>query len=216
MTVVAEPSRGRSIAIVAFAALAGLVGCAEATAPAALPAQSAAQTSDAPATPLEPAESSAPTAADTAASVQATAVSQAAAGRAQASAAAVLAYRPKVAIRLQSYANALGVLREADRRAGQQATLIADAEWLSRTRTALRLMESAADQMTAVTSVPPEMTVTDGLIQQIDDETRLLNRDYALGIDIASPSAIAAASQRTTPILALLARANLELRRGAA
>ena len=202
------------LGMLAMAAVAGCAGDAAPAAPSA--AQQPTATTVSTPEPSAPSAPSTPSAAETAAGAQATAVSQAAAGRVQVSAAAVASYRVKVAIGLQSYANALGALQQADRRAGEQAALIADAEWRSGARTALRQMESAADLMTAVTPIPPEMALTDGLIRQIDDETRVLSRDFGLGMDLASPAAIAAAGQRTATVSALLARANIELRRGAA
>jgi hypothetical protein len=205
-----------AVAVLGVLAVGALAGCAGDAAPAAPSAAQPAATAVSTPEPAAPSATSAPSAAETAAGVQATAVSQAAAGRVQVSAAAVASYRVKVAIGLQSYANALGALQQADRRAGEQATLIADAEWRSRARTALRQMESAADLMTGVTPIPPEMALTDALIREIDDETRVLSRDFGLGMDLASPAAITAAGQRTAAVSALLARANIELRRGAA
>jgi len=118
-------------------------------------------------------------------------------------------------VALQDYANAMGSLRETDGQIGERPALISDAEWLDRTRKSLRLMQAAADRLIAIEPIPPEMAVTDGLIRQIEGDTRVLNRDYGLGIDNMAPAAVTAAGAQTTPMLALLAHANRELRRGA-
>ncbi|MBI3970916.1 MAG: hypothetical protein HY332_06470 [Chloroflexi bacterium] len=189
-----------------------IAGCGE---PAGTPTQSVA-----PPTPTAVAEelagSSPLSAAEVAAGVQATAVSQAVVARAQASAATLRVYRTKAGVALQEYANALGTLREKDREVGERPALIADTEWLGRTTTAMHLMQAAADRLTAIEPVPPEMAVTAALIRQIEGETRLLNREYGLGIESAASAAIAAAGRRTTPMLALVGQANIELRRGPA
>jgi hypothetical protein len=191
-----------------------IAGCGEgAPGTAGSSAQSAAP--PAPTSVAEEALSSAPSAADVAAGARATVVSNAAQARERASAATLTVYRAKAGVALQDYANAMGTLRETDRQIGVRPALISDAEWLDRTRKSLRLMQSAADRLIAIDPIPPEMAVTDGLIRQIDGDTRVLNQEYGLGIENVAPAAVTTAGARTTPLLALLAQANRELRRGA-
>jgi hypothetical protein len=189
---------------------AALAGCAEATT---APGQSEAK-----ATPTSAAEQTAavtgPSAGEVAAGAQATAVAQAAVSRGLASAAALTAYRTRAGIALQSYANALGALRERDREVGERPALIGDASWIGRTRAAMQGMQTSSDRLTEIEIVPPEMALTASLIRQIDGETRLLGREYELGIQGGAPASLATAGKRTTLMLALLGEANRELRRG--
>lgn len=157
-----------------------------------------------------------PSAAEVAAGLQATVTSNAAAARERAGATRLLAYRAKAGVALQDYANALGTLRERDRQIGERPTLVTDAEWLARTTMAMQRMQLAVSQLTAIEPLPPEMAITDALIRQLDGETRLLTREYGLGIERAAPAAITEAGRRTSSMLELLAQANRELRRGAA
>ena len=157
-----------------------------------------------------------PSAAQVAAGVQATVVFDAATARDKVSAEAVRVYRVRAGIALQDYANALGRLRDKDRELAERPALIADPAWLLRTREAVQVMQGSAARLVAVDVVPPEMAATARLVQQLDGDTRQLAQEYASGIDTASPAALAAAGARTTPLLTLLARTNLELRRGVA
>lgn len=191
-----------------------IAGCGEGVpGTAGTPAQSAAPAATASA--AGEALTSAPSAADVAAGARATAVSNAAQASERARAATLTVYRTKAGVALQDYANAMGTLRETDRQIGVRPALISDAEWLERTRKSLRLMQAASERLTAIEPVPPEMAVTDRLIRQIEGDTRVLSRDYGLGIDNLAPAAVTAAGARTTPMLTLLAQANRELRRGA-
>lgn len=194
-----------------------LAACGQPAAPAAQGAQGA------PGAPLPTPTTAAveevappPSAAQVAAGVQATVVFNAAAAQDKVDTERVRVYRSRAGVALQDYANALGKLRDKDREVAERPTLIDDAVWLFRTREAMQLMQSSASRLTSFDPIPPEMAVTAQLVQQLDGDTRLLTREYGLGIDSASPAALATAASRTTPLSVLLARANLELRRGAA
>ena len=188
-----------------------LFGCGDATT---APASSNAQPSPTATSDVATAPTTGPTASEAAAGAQATAVSVAAASSGVAREAAMTSYRTRTGIALQEYANALGALRERDREVGERPALVGDAAWLGRTRTALQLMQSSADRLTAIETIPPEMARTATLIRQIHGETQTINQEYGRGIQDAAPASLAAAGNRTTLVLALLGEANRELRRG--
>jgi hypothetical protein len=161
------------------------------------------------------------TAVEHTAQVRATAAAMVAAqaglARAQASADARRVYSTRAGLALQRYADAQGLFRERHGQARERPELLRDAEWRARTAGALVAMQGAADELTALRPVPPDMAVPAALFTQLAGETTQLAQDYARGLADADADAtrVPFPGTRLDRASDLLRRANVEVRRGA-
>jgi hypothetical protein len=143
----------------------------------------------------------------------ATAAAQSAVTQAQASANARRVYSASAGLSLQRYADALGVLRDRSRQIRERPELLRDAEWRVRTAASLDVMQRAADDLTALRPLPPDMAVPAALFTQLAAETTQLRQDYARGLSDADATGALFPGSSTDRADDLLKQANVELRR---
>ncbi len=127
----------------------------------------------------------------------------------------VAAFAAKVAPAAGVYAQALAVLDNLGVAAGEEPSLLRDQEWREQATFVLKLMELAAEDMAAVQPVPPELTRTAELLQQVNAETKPMVADYARAIDTEDQERIAKAAERLDKINEYLLEAAEELRQAA-
>ena len=113
------------------------------------------------------------------------------------------------------YAQALAVLDNLGAAAGEEPSLLRDQEWRAQTTFVLKMMELAAADMAAVQPVPPELTRTGELLQQVNAETKPMVADYASAIETEDRARIAEAAARLDKINEYLLEAAEELRQAA-
>ena len=99
--------------------------------------------------------------------------------------------------------------------AGEEPSLLRDQEWRAQATFVLKMMELAAEDMAAVQPVPPELTRTGELLQQVNAETKPMVADYASAIDTEDQERIAKAAERLDKINEYLLEAAEELRQAA-
>ena len=127
----------------------------------------------------------------------------------------VAAFAARVAPAAGVYAQALAVLDNLGAAAGEEPSLLRDQEWRAQATFVLKMMELAAEDMAAVQPVPPELTRTGELLQQVNAETKPMVADYASGIDTEDQERIAKAAERLDKINEYLLEAAEELRQAA-
>ncbi len=127
----------------------------------------------------------------------------------------VAAFAARVAPAAGVYAQALAVLDNLGAAAGEEPSLLRDQEWRAQTTFVLKMMELAAADMAAVQPVPPELTRTGELLQQVNAETKPMVADYASAIETEDRARIAEAAARLDKINGYLLEAAEELRQAA-
>ena len=127
----------------------------------------------------------------------------------------VAAFAARVAPAAGVYAQALAVLDNLGAAAGEEPSLLRDQEWRAQATFVLKMMELAAEDMAAVQPVPPELTRTGELLQQVNAETKPMVADYASAIDTEDQERIAKAAERLDKINEYLLEAAEELRQAA-
>ena len=127
----------------------------------------------------------------------------------------IAAFAARVAPAAGVYAQALAVLDNLGAAAGEEPSLLRDQEWRAQATFVLKMMELAAADMAAVQPVPPELTRTGELLQQVNAETKPMVADYASGIDTEDQERIAKAAERLDKINEYLLEAAEELRQAA-
>ncbi len=127
----------------------------------------------------------------------------------------IAAFAAKVAPAAGVYAQALAVLDNLGAAAGEEPSLLRDQEWRAQATFVLKMMELAAEDMASVQPVPPELTRTGELLQQVNAETKPMVADYASAIDTEDRERIAKATERLDKINAYLLEAARELRQAA-
>lgn len=127
----------------------------------------------------------------------------------------VAAFAARVAPAAGVYAQALAVLDNLGAAAGEQPSLLRDQEWRDQATFVLKMMELAAEDMAAVQPVPPELTRTGELLQQVNAETKPMVADYASAIETEDRERIVKAAERLEKINEYLLEAAEELRQAA-
>ena len=127
----------------------------------------------------------------------------------------IAAFAARVAPAAGVYAQALAVLDNLGAAAGEEPSLLRDQEWRAQATFVLKMMELAAADMAAVQPVPPELTRTGELLQQVNVETKPMVADYASAIDTEDQERIAKAAERLDKINEYLLEAAEELRQAA-
>ena len=127
----------------------------------------------------------------------------------------IAAFAARVAPAAGVYAQALAVLDNLGVAAGEEPSLLRDQEWRAQATFVLKMMELAAEDMAAVQPVPPELTRTGELLQQVNAETKPMVADYASAIDTEDQERIAKAAERLDKINEYLLEAAEELRQAA-
>ena len=127
----------------------------------------------------------------------------------------VAAFAAKVAPAAGVYAQALAVLDNLGAAAGEEPGLLRDQEWRAQATFVLRMMELAAEDMASVQPVPPELTRTGELLQQVNAETKPMVADYAGAIETEDQERITKAAERLDKINGYLLEAAEELRQAA-
>ena len=127
----------------------------------------------------------------------------------------VAAFAAKVAPAAGVYAQALAVLDSLGAAAGEEPSLLRDQEWRAQATFVLKMMELAAEDMASVQPVPPELSRTGELLQEVNAETKPMVADYASAIDTEDQERIAKAAERLDKINEYLLEAAEELRQAA-
>ena len=127
----------------------------------------------------------------------------------------VAVFAARVAPAAGVYAQALAVLDNLGAAAGEEPSLLRDQEWRAQATFVLKMMELAAEDMAAVQPVPPELTRTGELLQQVNAETKPMVADYASAIETEDRERIAKAAERLDTINGYLLEAAEELRQAA-
>ena len=99
--------------------------------------------------------------------------------------------------------------------AGEEPRLLSDQEWRAQATFVLKMMELAAEDMASVQPVPPELTRTGELLQQVNAETKPMVADYAGAIETEDQERITKAAERLDKINGYLLEAAEELRQAA-
>ena len=144
----------------------------------------------------------------------ATVTAQVAAAQAQGRTAVLRTYSTKAAQQLQRYADARGAFIRTSLEASERPALLLDAGWRSRSAAALETMQRAADELTSISPVPPDMVPVAALFTQIAAETARLREDHARRIDGDQVDASTAGAVATR-ISDLVTQANRDVRRAA-
>ena len=127
----------------------------------------------------------------------------------------VAAFAAKIAPAAGVYAQALAVLDNLGAAAGEEPSLLRNEEWRAQATFVLKMMELAAEDMASAQPVPPELTRTGELLQQVNAETKPMVADYASAIDTEDQERIAKATERLDKINEYLLEAAEELRQAA-